>query len=93
MANWSYISGGIRTAVVSSPWSQYSSKITGIEMEDGIVLGERAFQGLTALASFTFPTGVTEIPKYTFADCISLGNVTIPDTVTSIGRSCIPSLR
>lgn len=87
MENWNYISGSMGSAVVSSPWSAYSSKITDITVADGIIFGKRAFQGLSSLKSFTFPQGITDIPEYTFADCTSLENITIPDTVTSIGEA------
>lgn len=87
MADWVYVGGAIRTAVVSSPWSDYSDKITEIQMDSGITLGKRAFQGLSVLTSFSIPSEITVIPEYAFADCISLNNVTIPQTVVSIGTA------
>lgn len=87
MANWAYIAGGIRNAVISSPWSEYSDKITEIDLNGNIQLGDRAFQGLSALTAFDFPEGITKIPTYAFADCVSLENITIPDTVTEIGTA------
>jgi len=92
MADWTYVSGAIRTAVTDCPWSASVDKITAVDMPSGITFGNRAFQGLKALRSFTFPQGITEIPEYTFADCVSLENITIPEGVTSIGlaafRAC-----
>ena len=87
MANWAYIEGGIRNAVISSPWSEYSNRITEIDLNGNIQLGDRAFQGLSALTAFDFPEGITKIPTYAFADCVSLENITIPDTVTEIGTA------
>ena len=87
MADWVYVGGAIRTAVVSSPWSDYSDKITEIQMDSGITLGKRAFQGLSVLTCFSIPSDITVIPEYAFADCISLNNVTIPQTVVSIGTA------
>lgn len=86
MANWNYLSGGIGSAVTDSPWFSYASKITDITIEDGVIIGERAFQGLSSIETFEFPSGITEIPKYAFADCTSLKNIIIPETVTSIGE-------
>ena len=87
MADWVYVSGAIRTAVVSSPWSSYSKYITEVRLNGDIQFGDRAFQGLSSLTAFDFPEGITNIPTYAFADCVRLENITIPDTVTEIGTA------
>ncbi|MBE6603415.1 MAG: leucine-rich repeat domain-containing protein [Ruminococcaceae bacterium] len=50
-------------------------------------IGERAFEGNTALAAVVVPTGVEEIDWFAFYDCTSLLDITIPTTVTSIGHA------
>jgi hypothetical protein len=50
-------------------------------------IGERAFEGNTALAAIVMPTGVEEIDWFAFYDCSSLLDITIPTTVKSIGHA------
>ena len=50
-------------------------------------IGERAFEGNTALAAVVIPTGVEEIDWFAFYDCSSLLDITLPSTVTSIGHA------
>lgn len=50
-------------------------------------IGERAFEGNTALAAVVVPTGVEEIDWFAFYDCSSLLDITIPTTVKSIGHA------
>ena len=54
-----------------------------------VKLAQGAFKDNTSLTSVTFEKGTekTEIPEDTFYGCSSLGNVTIPETVTTIGDS------
>lgn len=50
-------------------------------------IGERAFEGNTALAAVVIPEGVAEIDWFAFYDCASLIEITVPSTVTSIGHA------
>ncbi len=50
-------------------------------------IGERAFEGNTALAAVVIPEGVAEIDWFAFYDCTSLFDITVPATVTSIGHA------
>lgn len=50
-------------------------------------IGERAFEGNTALAAVVIPEGVSEIDWFAFYDCSSLFDITVPSTVTSIGHA------
>lgn len=50
-------------------------------------IGERAFEGNTALAAVVIPTGVEAIDWFAFYDCSSLLDITLPSTVTSIGHA------
>ena len=50
-------------------------------------IGERAFEGNTALAAVVIPTGVEAIDWFAFYDCSSLLDITLPTTVTSIGHA------
>jgi hypothetical protein len=44
-----------------------------------------AFEGRTALTSFTVPASVKTIGDYSFANCTSLTSLTVSEGVTSIG--------
>lgn len=50
-------------------------------------IGERAFEGNTALAAVVIPSGVEQIDWFAFYDCTSLLDITIPATVKSIGHA------
>lgn len=50
-------------------------------------IGERAFEGNTALAAVVIPGGVEAIDWFAFYDCSSLLDITLPSTVTSIGHA------
>ncbi len=49
------------------------------------VIWDSAFEG-TALTSLTIPEGVTTIGWYAFQDCKDLKDVTLPGTLTSVGK-------
>ena len=48
-------------------------------------VGERAFEGNTALGAVVIPEGVLEIDWFAFYDCTSLFEVSVPASVTKIG--------
>ncbi len=50
-------------------------------------IGERAFEGNTALAAVVVPEGVETIDWFAFYDCASLLDITIPASVSSIGHA------
>lgn len=52
-------------------------------------IGKGAFQGCKKLWGFKkgLPEGLTDIEDYTFADCVVLGGVNIPQGVRKIGKS------
>lgn len=61
------------------------TKITGVTLPESVTsIGEAAFAE-SGLTSFTFPTGVTEVPDDCFSDCASLSSVTLAPDTTTIG--------
>ncbi len=50
------------------------------------VIGNRAFECLTELASISIPNSVSSIGDFAFRDCSSLASVTIPNSVGRIGK-------
>ena len=60
-------------------WEGFGGKVD----ENG-KLQERAFSGVTSIATIAIPEGVTTIGQYAFHNCTSLESVTIPSTVTKI---------
>lgn len=48
-------------------------------------IGASAFYGCAGLVNVSLDCGISEIPDYCFAQCTSLTNITIPDTVVSMG--------
>lgn len=50
------------------------------------VIGPRAFEKQTELASVTLLEGLDTIERYAFDYCSSLGSITIPSTVSMIGK-------
>ena len=70
------------------PWSDYSSVIKSIVIEDGVTsIAGSAFKDCSNLTSVTIPDSITSIGWYTFSGCSSLTSINIPDGVTSIGDS------
>mgnify|MGYP002857192795 CR=1 FL=1 len=54
-------------------------------------IGESAFDGCSALAGITIPSGVTSIGNYAFEGCTGLTSIEIPSIVTSIGEGAFLS--
>lgn len=50
-------------------------------------IGERAFEGNTALAAVVVPEGVLSIDWFAFYNCSSLQDITLPASVTLIGHA------
>ena len=50
-------------------------------------IDKRAFYDCTALREITFPAGVTTIPAYVLANCLSLEKVTLKGQLTEISQS------
>ena len=70
-----------------SPWSDYSSDIQKVVIEDGVNnIGAYAFQNCCNLTSADIPDSVTGIGRTAFSDCTNLASVNIPGNVTSIGN-------
>ncbi len=70
----------------------YTYSLVTVVVEDGsqlTTIGEYAFNGDSALASFTFPEDavLTTIGTYAFQSCNKLSEFKLPTTVTSIGAS------
>ena len=72
-----------------------SFKASGCEVEDFLVLdipgdvaviGYRAFEGCSMLASVTIPNSVTGTGDGAFEGCSLLASVTMPDSMTEIGH-------
>ncbi len=49
------------------------------------VIGERAFEGATALESVVIPEGVTQLNNRCFSECTSLKSISLPSTLKKIG--------
>ncbi|MDO4300854.1 MAG: leucine-rich repeat domain-containing protein [Clostridia bacterium] len=77
------------TSKSPSPWNNYKSSITTLELNDGITsIGNYAFYGCKKLADSVIPNSVETIGSYSFANCGSwaiLGNSvkTIKDSAFS----------
>lgn len=61
------------------------TRLTSIEIPDGITEITGTFLGCTSLTSITIPDSVTTIGRSAFYECSSLKSITIPDSVTTIG--------
>ncbi|MCC8167783.1 MAG: leucine-rich repeat protein [Clostridiales bacterium] len=78
---WDYI-------ISEDEWDSYKDSIKNVVIEDGITgMMSSAFEGYTNLVSITIPSSVTELSAYTFQNCTSLKNVSMPG-VTEIGAGC-----
>ncbi len=62
-----------------------AQKVTSMNLGNVVTIGDNAFEGMTSLASVSFPETTTTIGKNAFAGCKSLYTILIPTSVTSIG--------
>lgn len=72
------------------------TNVTGIAFAGGATvtnIGPAAFQGCTALASATLPSGLTALPAGLFLGCAKLASATIPGNVTNIGDMAFAECR
>lgn len=80
--------GDAVTSIGTSAFYYYyneSTKLTSINLPDGLLtIGQEAFRG-TGLTSVTIPAGVKRIESYTFYNCDKLTTVSLPDGVEYIG--------
>ena len=68
------------------PWEHFHSRITAVEIEDGVpLIGDSFFAYFENLTSVSIPDSVMSIGDYAFKNCSSLTEITIPACVTSIG--------
>ena len=71
--------------MTSRPWSDYTSYIKYVTVEDGVTsIGGWAFSYCSSLTSVTLGNSVTSIGDWAFYKC-SLTSVTLGNSVTSIG--------
>lgn len=59
-------------------------------LENAVISGNidnEVFYGCSNLKSVTFTSNVSKIPEYAFTDCKKLTNITLPDSVTTIGKT------
>lgn len=67
------------------PWNAQKSGITSVVIEDGVTsIGDKAFEGCSALKSVSGMKDVTSLGEWAFYKCTSLESFTIPSGVKSI---------
>ena len=71
----------------ATPWAAYAEYITSITVSKVQRVGNYTFAGLANINTFALPSsGLVEIGDYAFKDMTSLVALTIPGTVTKIGK-------
>ena len=71
----------------ATPWAAYAPYITSITVSKVQRVGNYTFAGLANINTFALPSsGLLEIGEYAFKDMTSLTALTIPATVTKIGK-------
>lgn len=63
----------------------FAPKFTTADLTNVTTLGEGVFAKNDALSNVTLGEGLQSVPNYTFADCAGLEEITLPQTITSIG--------
>lgn len=61
-----------------------NSSLTEFTLKSNVTYESNVCDGCVDLTTLNIESGVEEIPEYAFRGCDSLGNVTIPNTVTKI---------
>ncbi len=78
---------GSQLTTISEKAFMLCSSLTSFTFPSTVkTIGDKAFQECTSLASVTFEAGCSPTRLSAFSACTSLDNVTIPSSVTSIGR-------
>lgn len=78
---------GSQLTTISEKAFMLCSSLTSFTFPSTVkTIGDKAFQECTSLASVTFEAGCSPTRLSAFNACTSLDNVTIPSSVTSIGR-------
>ena len=78
-------SNGTYTAPSGTAYSPVTVNVSGGGGYDETTI-KNLIEKNDSFTSFTFPSGVTKIGAYMFAECTQLVLTSLPDTLTSIGR-------
>lgn len=71
-----------------SPWQSIADRITGIQIEDGILtIGNYAFYNSSNLKEATIPNSVIAIGRGSFRGCENLTDMTVPFVGSSLSSS------
>ncbi len=65
-------------------YSYHGNQLTGISLDSAVTLGENAFSYSRSLQSVHLGDGITELPEYAFAGCVSLTDINL-DKLVSLG--------
>lgn len=81
--------GGESYSVAEIGWTAFSSsKITNVEIEDGVsIIGYSAFSNCSLLESVDLPDSITDIAQYAFNQCKALKSIHFPTNLTKINSS------
>ncbi len=77
--------GSMKDFPSGAPWASYRSKITEVEVKNGVTyLGEASFYGCTRLKKASLPKSLTEIGKGAFGNCYQLSEIKLPNKMGTI---------
>lgn len=83
-----YYRGTVIDTTCDTPWYQYRSNITKVELSNAITsIGNYAFINLSNLKAISNGTGIASIGAHAFEHCSSLTQYIIPNGVQSVGVS------
>lgn len=85
-----YYSKGSNAIIERSTDKLIAGCVNTIIPDDVVEIGERAFSG-TAISQIKLPDGLQKIGDYAFSDCTQLGSLTIPASVSEIGKEIFKS--